>query len=193
MNQNVAFDIVDSLLDDPQPCQSLFHYTSADGLLGITETKKLWCSHIYYLNDYEENLSVWKYFFRGLANWTNVHPKADDFRKSMQSSLKHFGIFDVDIFPVDIFKNIKMSEYYLFVFLLSHIEYDLSQWRGYTSNSYGYSLQLQLNNFLANQTVFKDPTVFPNSKSGRLRKIKVSSRVYFLGTDIQKILSNTAE
>jgi excisionase family DNA binding protein len=36
-------------------------------------------------------------------------------------------------------------------------------------------------------------TVHEWVKSGRLRKIKVSSRVYFLGTDIQKILSSTAE
>jgi excisionase family DNA binding protein len=36
-------------------------------------------------------------------------------------------------------------------------------------------------------------TVHEWVKEGRLRKIKVSSRVYFLGTDIQKILSSTAE
>lgn len=36
-------------------------------------------------------------------------------------------------------------------------------------------------------------TVHEWVKSGRLRKIKVSSRVYFLGSDIQKILSTTAE
>jgi hypothetical protein len=31
--------------------KSLFHYTTAEGLYGILNSKRLWASHIFYLND----------------------------------------------------------------------------------------------------------------------------------------------
>jgi hypothetical protein len=59
----------------------------------------------------------------------------------------HYGIFDSDSISLEIFKNFQISDHKLFVFSLSRVEDDLSQWRGYTGDTYGYSIQVNLNGF----------------------------------------------
>src|ERR1700683_5599994 len=37
-----------------KPTKALYHYTSADGLLGIMQTKKIWATSVQHLNDAQE-------------------------------------------------------------------------------------------------------------------------------------------
>jgi hypothetical protein len=51
------FDVLDrvpSMLANRTPEDVLYHYTSQKGFLGIVEKKKLWATHIRYLNDSQE-------------------------------------------------------------------------------------------------------------------------------------------
>ena len=47
-------DRMPSQLANMKPPDVLYHYTSQRGLLGIIEKKKLWATHIRYLNDSKE-------------------------------------------------------------------------------------------------------------------------------------------
>jgi hypothetical protein len=50
-----------------------------------------------------------------------------------------------------------MIDYLLFVFSLSHIEDDLSQWRSYTHDSFGFALKLNFTeSFNSAQSHFMD-------------------------------------
>jgi hypothetical protein len=40
--------------EEPQPRGRLYHYTTADGLLGIIQTGQVWATNILYLNDASE-------------------------------------------------------------------------------------------------------------------------------------------
>ena len=42
--------------------QSLYHYTTARGLMGILEQKKIWATHINYLNDKKEFIDAMERF-----------------------------------------------------------------------------------------------------------------------------------
>jgi hypothetical protein len=39
--------------------ETLYHYTSMAGLLGIVQSRKIWASHIRYLNDHTEQEHIW--------------------------------------------------------------------------------------------------------------------------------------
>lgn len=52
----------------------LYHYTTAKGLIGIVEQKKIWATEIFYLNDWEEFHAGLKLAIKHLQK---LHEKAD--------------------------------------------------------------------------------------------------------------------
>lgn len=155
-NKSINYSIVESILESPAPGQSLYHYTSTPGLLGILESRKLWCSQIYFLNDYEENLTIWKFFFDCVDKWNSLFGQSDEFKEALRNAFSHYGIFNKEAISLDVFSEFRISDYNLFVFSLSHVEDDLSQWRGYTDGAFGFSLELNLQEFIGNQPFYKD-------------------------------------
>jgi len=107
---------------EEQPPSILYHYTSAEGLLGILQTRELWATNVLYLNDASE-LSDAREVFRseldsaqlGLGGITEILSKRIPFY-SMDIPIEHFVASfceDGDL---------------------------LGQWRAYSSRGTGYSV-----------------------------------------------------
>jgi hypothetical protein len=45
---------MNSHLENSDPAEILYHYTSQDGLIGMLNEKTIWASKIHYLNDSKE-------------------------------------------------------------------------------------------------------------------------------------------
>ena len=104
-------------MEDLSKVPTLYHYTSQAGLLGMQRFKKLWFSHINYLNDSQE-------FYYSLD-------------RIEQAILELYGQKIFDDLKEFIPKRDKI--YPVFVFSLSERKDSLSQWRGYCPNG-GYSV-----------------------------------------------------
>ena len=105
-----------------KPSGILYHYTSAEGLLGICQTKKLWASNIHYLNDSKE------------------YAHALDLLRSEIKSRIHQKIGDNTLL-IRLYELLERIEQ-VTVFLCSFSEVGdlLSQWRGYCPPGRGYSI-----------------------------------------------------
>ncbi len=107
-----------------RPATTLYHYTSAEGLIGIVESKSLWASGIHYLNDtagYKHAVSIVRDFVtRELASNLD-HPWKDLFEKILRGE----SFYTDDM---------------VFVGSLSEAKDKLSQWRGYCPTGGGYCI-----------------------------------------------------
>jgi hypothetical protein len=117
------------------------------------------------LNDYEENLNIWKFFFARLRQLKNSKLYSKNFTQGLEEYFGHWNVFDTETISSDLFDKIKAFDYLLFVFSLSQIDDDLSQWRAYTYNTFGYSLKFNFDyNFIAAQSLFIDGNQSENPK-----------------------------
>lgn len=100
----------------------VFHYTTSEGFLGITDSKCIWATNIHYLNDYKEFNHSFELFKNELYQ-----------RKAKQPEKSN--IFD---FLANSFTNIRDLK----IFVCSFTEEGdlLSQWRGYCPNGGGITL-----------------------------------------------------
>ena len=107
--------------------KSLYHYTGIDSLVGMGETKKLWASNVYYMNDSEEVIYACK-VLESVLKPRLVSPAKNDpeieFLKQFHEWINHF----------------KYTVYNIFIFSLSEESSLLSQWRSYTPHSKGVSI-----------------------------------------------------
>jgi len=154
---NDPHDIIESLLPNNLNGKNLFHYTSQDGLIGIVNKKQIWCSHIFYLNDIEENLNGWKIFFDVLKKYKATENKASSFRQEIQNYARVHSEIDFDNLENRDMKKLRIDQYNLFVFSLSREEDDLSQWRSYTPESRGFCIH-----FKFDETFIKEQKTFLN-------------------------------
>lgn len=106
-----------------QPTVPLYHYTSQNGFLGIVDTKSLWATNLYYMNDATEMKHAVAVASRAIDALTanaqdGPSPPLGQWFKQNLANLEEFPIF-----------SCSFSE-----------ERDLlSQWRGYTGDC-GFSL-----------------------------------------------------
>lgn len=103
----------------------LYHYTDAKGLLGIIESKKLWATHIRYLNDERE--------FRhalGLAD-------------SIIARLARDRVYEYEILQTLSDFTDRIKEVDSFVSSFSLLGDDLNQWRAYSHNGAGFSVSFE--------------------------------------------------
>lgn len=114
----------------PTASKSLYHYTGIGGLLGIVETRKIWASHAYYLNDSREILHACDVLKRLLAQCIQ------DYQNDEREFLEQFKSW-LDSFRV--------TAYHIFIFSLSEERSLLSQWRSYTPHGKGVSLGFSSN------------------------------------------------
>jgi hypothetical protein len=104
--------------------KTLYHYTGISSLLSISEKKKVWASHIYYLNDSREILYACDVLRQILLeNISTHHNEKREFFEQFRSWL-------------DTYK----TDFHIFVFSLSEKKSLLSQWRGYTPHGKGVSI-----------------------------------------------------
>lgn len=111
----------------PDPANDyLYHYTTAEGLIGIVKNRKIWATNILYLNDAKE--------FRhgmelGEKYVQDLYDRAEGKNKQYGAGIKDNGYLKV---LVDKVRRLKSSEDALgYVCSFSELEDDLSQWRAY--------------------------------------------------------------
>ncbi len=102
--------------------EMVFHYTTSNGFLGITDSKSVWATNIHYLNDHKEFNHSFELFRTELYQ-----------RKQQDPQKAH--IYD---FLANSFNMIK--ELKLFVCSFTEEGDLLSQWRGYCPDGGGLSL-----------------------------------------------------
>lgn len=107
------------------PQTTLYHYTGIGSLMGIVESKVLWGSHIYYLNDAAEIVFACR-ILRQLVNDRSSSASNDerDFLTQFHSWLESFTT----------------TAYHLFIFSITEEQNLLSQWRSYTPHGKGDSI-----------------------------------------------------
>lgn len=124
--------LVDSYIDRHRPLpRTLWHYTSAEGLYGILTTGMLWATDIRFLNDASE----FRYPVSLLDNLLTAATERD------QGTPRE-----------ELWESIRLSfdlgyEGKTYVFALSEVRDDLSQWRGYTPSGNGYSIGFDVPSF----------------------------------------------
>src|ERR1039458_6367368 len=117
------------------PLVPLYHYTGAEGALGIVSSGEIWATDADYLNDPSEILygrdlirNVWHDFKRGATVLASVQDVVD----SMTTFLYEKWMYAT----------------YLTCF--SERRNDLSQWRAYSESGTGYSLGFDSTRLIAN-------------------------------------------
>jgi len=108
-----------------KPNRTLYHYTGIGGLLGIVESRRVWASHAYYLNDSKEILHACDVLSKVLSS------KVDEYCGEEQEFVKQFLQW-IETFHRDAF--------HIFIFSLSEERSLLSQWRSYTPHGKGVSI-----------------------------------------------------
>jgi hypothetical protein len=108
--------------------ERLYHYTNADGMLGILSSRKLWATHYSFLNDYNEFE-----YAKGLIRDTLMNFLEDS--ENDVAIKTNWKIFE------DQFKY-----YNTFLVSFSTAKDRLSQWRAYANYCKGYSLGFRTEN-----------------------------------------------
>jgi hypothetical protein len=104
----------------------LYHYTTAQGLMGILKTNVLWASNLNYMNDFSEL----KY------STSLIHNEFGEFLKSSSGDLSMSHLPEVF---ADFFAKIE-GRYSVYACCFCEEEDELSQWRAYANKGTGYSI-----------------------------------------------------
>jgi hypothetical protein len=115
-------------MDDRPVPLLLYHYTTAEGLLGIVQSRSLWATHIRYLNDAEEvdyATNLGRRVLQGQAQ-AAMNPREREILERLGGSL----------FP-NFMARMPRS---VCVASFSVVGDGLGQWRGYCPGGAGYSL-----------------------------------------------------
>lgn len=107
--------------------KSLYHYTGIGSLLGISKTKTLWASNVYYLNDSKEIIHACEVLDQVLMPRITVGTPNDPEVEFLRQLQAWVGFC-------------KTTTYNIFVFSLSEVPSLLSQWRSYTPHGKGVSI-----------------------------------------------------
>ncbi len=111
-----------------EPCPNrglLYHYTNASGLKGIVESNRLWATSVSYMNDSQELAYGWSLVTQEaqeMLNQKDLDPNVEILLKSL----------------IKIIEQRSGPDTYICCFTSN--EDQLSQWRGYTGKSVGYSI-----------------------------------------------------
>jgi hypothetical protein len=126
----------------PNAEQVLYHYTGIAGLMGIVDSRAIWASHAYYLNDSKEILHAVDVLSNKIERYVTLMGMEKDYALQLRTWLVSF----------------RQTAYHIFVFSLSEERSLLSQWRSYTPHgkgvSVGFSTQT-INNLLNSNKGFR--------------------------------------
>ena len=161
--------------------KTVFHYTSLQGLLGITESDSIWATNILYLNDASELRYAKDLLKEELAVFRATHQeftKSDTFEKSL-------GHFFLETIENNINTLLPSQSIGFFVCSFSEDGDLLSQWRGYSKAGEGFSLGFSLNRLKAfvEKARFSMKKVIynQNEQIANIRKLLADLRAKFTG------------
>jgi hypothetical protein len=129
-----------------QPPESLYHYTTGPGLLGIVGSREMWATSIHHMNDAQEfalALQVASY---------SLHVARKDVNTEEESALLDWMCQALK----------QVAEQNVCVLSFSELSDQLSQWRAYTGD-YGFSLGLRTERLKAlatGQNFFLAPCIY---------------------------------
>jgi len=107
-----------------KPPETLYHYTTHNGLLGIIKNKEIWATHTQYLNDQQEYLHALNL----------VHNEIDVIMRKSNNAKHKLLLKDMD---EDVYGNESMN---ICVCSFSEVGDSLPQWRAYSGTSSGYAI-----------------------------------------------------
>jgi len=120
--------------------ESLYHYTTARGLMGILDQKKIWATHISFLNDKKEFIDAMDEFKKQIQRLrpeaaipTVVVPTHGTVTDKSRTE-KYDGVVEF----------LQIIREFVYVTSFSEERDQLSQWRGYCANSAGFSIGFNL-------------------------------------------------
>jgi hypothetical protein len=119
----------DTVHERPEPPRRLYHYTTLNGLLGITSSTSLWASDVRYMNDASE-LAYASDFISDIIAERLAAVESDVLRSVLPQRRGFANAFEYGRRP--------------FVACFCEDEDLLSQWRGYRADEAGYSLGFDL-------------------------------------------------
>lgn len=117
-----------------RPVDEIWHYTNADGLLGILKSGQIWATQVACLNDNLEK----KYFS------TLICDAVKERRRLNSNQL----LDDLWRIADERLSNADFSAEGQFVACFSEVEDDLGQWRGYGGGECGYAIGFKLDKIL---------------------------------------------
>src|SRR5258708_558906 len=115
--------------------EELWHYTNAEGLIGILETGHIWATQVACVNDTLEQ----RYF----GNLVHDVVKA----KRAQNTDPALGVFLRVVDEALALRDFSSAGH--FVACFSEVEDDLGQWRGYGGGECGYAIGFRCDRILA--------------------------------------------
>ncbi|MBN9105485.1 MAG: hypothetical protein J0I14_10820 [Propionibacteriaceae bacterium] len=149
---------------------SVFHYTSAEGLLGIIESKVLWASEASSLNDTAELNQGWEI----IDKWLSGQPDSDTV-----STLRYLAEIP------------RTARTEVLVLSASTDPEDAGQWRNYGAEGRGYAVEIDAGLPLAAVAVGPEPAPEnPPSEPGK-RLFMVPSRLWLGGWE--RVLYSSAD
>ena len=116
-------ELINEILRRPLP-ETLYHYTTQDGLLGIVKNRQLWATQIQYLNDSQELALALRLARDQLTERGEICNDAEEQCELEEMLTDLAGIENVNIC----------------IFSFSEERDLLSQWRGYCGGGAGYSI-----------------------------------------------------
>lgn len=125
-------------MDTPE--KIVFHYTSRDGLLGITESASIWGTNILYLNDASEFSYAKKLLGSELKRFREDTP---GFKKGTSVD-EAAGYYFFEVLEEKIDKLLPSEHFSFYVCSFSEESDLLSQWRGYCNSGSGYNIGFSL-------------------------------------------------
>ena len=120
--------------------ESLYHYTTLEGLLGILEKKKIWATNIRYLNDTKENRIIANLLSDELKRRCGHGTFFDLLAPNRNEEMNRNEPASVDSLLYGDFVAKWLASLFVFVTSFSKKGDSLSQWRAYSGRSGGYSI-----------------------------------------------------
>jgi hypothetical protein len=117
--------------------ETLFHYTTATGLLGILKNGNLWASDLRFLNDAQESVYARDMVIGAIEKMENPVQRSDHWaQKHGQAAIDTFANYHG--FVLD---EVRSSEFGVYVTCFCESGDLLSQWRGY-GQDHGYAIEI---------------------------------------------------
>ena len=118
---------------------TVYHYTDANGLLGILGKQEIWCSHLSYLNDTQEYRHA-KMLYRDVLSTLKEDESAEQLvRRFAAQSLEYFDQKQ-RAYDENTMWSIMLHPAKYFVASFSGKNDELSQWRGYSGTGPRFSI-----------------------------------------------------
>jgi hypothetical protein len=181
----------------------LYHYTSMNSLNGIIKSKKIWMTESSYLNDPEENFWINKKIMKNSENDENLRDLLDFF------NIKNNLLFDYEFSKNEIiFENSEINNelsigVFLgrYVFSMSELADDLTQWRSYGDHGNGVCLgfsvkEIEKYKFIARRPIGAAASIHRNVKlfkviyDNDLQNEFIDKIQYFMKNIYKKIISD---